>query len=65
MILLDLNTSLRYKNGIDFRIFKHCILLRFFNYGEKHLLDLVHVLRFKLVWKMLVSKDQTLDFTIV
>jgi len=37
----------------------------FLNYGEKHLLDLVHVLRFKLVWKMLVNKDQTLDFTTV
>lgn len=37
----------------------------FFNYEENNLLDPVHVLRLKLVWKMLVSEDQTLDFTMV
>lgn len=65
MMVFDLNTCLRYMNGIDFRILKCCILLIFKkNYEEKYLLDLVHVLRFKFVWKMFVCKDQTLHFTI-
>lgn len=37
MIVLDLNISLRYKNGIDFRIFKCCILLIFFLIMEENI----------------------------
>lgn len=39
-------------------------LFVFLNYEETHL-DLAHMLRLKPVWKMLVSKYQTLDFPTV